>query len=510
MPQHDAWVRTIIDTVVDGIVVIDELGTIRLFNQGCQRLFGYTPEEVIGRNVKMLMPSPYTEQHDGYLKHYRDTGEKRIIGSGRNVQGRRHDGSVFPMYLSVGELPEEHRGEGGRFIGIIHDTTAEIMAGEELRQTAARLRTIIESVPDAIIVIDECGRVDSFSGFAEKLFGWANHEVAGKNVSILMPEPYRSRHDGYLERYLRTGERRIIGIGRIVVGQRRDGSTFPMELAVAEMQLGEGRYFTGFVQDLTERQRFEKRAQDLQAELLHVSRLSAMGQMAAAIAHELNQPLTAVTNFAAAAERLLENKVDVPRKALEFIAKAGAQAERAGQIIRRLRRFVERGEIQIRPEPVAAVLEEGVALALIGLKDTGVRTELNLAHDLPEVAMDRVQIQQVVINLVRNAIEAMQGGSRRELTIRATRVEDNKVAISVIDTGSGIAPEVAEQLFQPFVTTKSQGMGVGLSISRSIVEAHGGSMSAAANPQGGTIFRFTLRLSAPEPEDEAEGGLKRR
>jgi len=506
MPQHDAWVRTIIDTVVDGIVIIDDLGTIRVFNEGCQRLFGYTPDEVIGQNVRMLMPPPYTEQHDGYLRHYRETAEKRIIGSGRNVQGRRRDGSIFPMYLSVGELPEEHRGEGGRFVGIIHDTTSEIMAGEELRQTAARLRTIIESVPDAIVVIDERGRIDSFSSFAEKLFGWASHEVAGKNVSILMPEPYRSRHDGYLERYLTTGQRRIIGIGRIVVGLRRDGSTFPMELAVAEMQLGDGRYFTGFVQDLSERQRVEKRAQDLQAELLHVSRLSAMGQMAAAIAHELNQPLTAVTNFAAAAERLLANTPGVPPKASEFIAKAGAQAERAGQIIRRLRSFVERGEIQIRPEALAAVLEEGVALALIGSKDAGVRIDLDFAADLPEVEMDRVQIQQVVINLVRNAIEAMQGGARRELTIAAARAEDGKVAVTVVDTGPGLAPEVADQLFQPFVTTKSQGMGVGLSISRTIVEAHGGSMSAAANPAGGTIFRFTLRISGPETEEEAGEG----
>src|SRR5579859_2657428 len=361
MPQRDAWVRTIIDTVVDGIVIIDEFGCIRLFNEGCRRLFGYTPDEVIGQNVRMLMPSPYTEQHDGYLRHYRETGEKRIIGSGRNVQGRRRDGSIFPMYLSVGELPADNRDEAGRFVGVIHDMTAEILSSEEQRRTAARLRTIIESIPDAIVVIDERGVIDSFSGFAERLFGWASHEVAGKNVSMLMPEPYRSRHDGYLQRYLTTGERRIIGIGRIVVGLRRDGSTFPMELAVAEMRLGEDRYFTGFVQDLTERQRVEKRAQDLQSELLHVSRLSAMGQMAAAIAHELNQPLTAITNFAAAAERLLTGQAGVPLKALEFIGKAGTQAERAGQIIRRLRRFVERGEIQIRPEVVTAVLEEGVA-----------------------------------------------------------------------------------------------------------------------------------------------------
>jgi two-component system sensor kinase FixL len=492
MPQRDAWVRTIIDTVVDGIVIIDEAGTIRLFNQGCRRLFGYAPEEVIGQNVRMLMPPPYVEQHDSYLRHYRETGEKRIIGSGRNVQGKRRDGSVFPMYLSVGELPEADRASGGRFVGVIHDMTDELRASEELRQTAARLRTIVETVPEAIIVIDERGTIDSLSSSAERLFGWTGAEAAGGNVSMLMPEPYRSRHDGYLARYLATGERRIIGIGRVVAGQRRDGSTFPMELAVAEMRLGGRRYFTGFVQDLTDRQRVEKRAQDLQVELLHVSRLSAMGQMAAAIAHELNQPLTAVANFAAAAQRLLEGQPGVSPKAADFIAKAAVQADRAGQIIRRLRRFVERGEIQIRAEAVVPVLEEGIGLAVLGAKDSGVKIAMAFAPDLPDASMDRVQIQQVLINLIRNAIEAMQGGARRELTITAALTEDGTIGIAVADTGPGLAKEVMSQLFQPFVTTKSQGMGVGLSISRSIIEAHGGTLTTEPNPGGGTIFRFTL------------------
>jgi two-component system sensor kinase FixL len=496
MPQSDAWVRTIIDTVVDGIVIIDEDGTIRLFNQGSKRLFGYASEEAIGQNVRMLMPSPYAEQHDGYLQHYRETGDKHIIGSGRNVEGRRRDGSVFPMYVSVGELLSDERGDGGRFVGVFRDTTNEIMAGEELREAATRLRTIIEMVPDAIIVIDERGTIDSFSGSAERLFGWPAEEVVGQNVALLMPEPHRSRHDDYLRRYLETGERRMIGRGRVMVGQRRDGSTFPMELAVAETRLGGGHTFTGFVHDLTARRRAEKRAQDLQVELLHVSRLSAMGQMAAAIAHELNQPLTAIANFAAAAERMLAYHAEVPPKVLDYIGKVAIQADRAGQIIRRLRRFVERGEIQIRPEAVIPVLEEGIALTLLGAKDTGMRMTTNFAPDLPEVSIDRVQIQQVLINLVRNAIEAMQGSPRRELTIEAAPVEDGNVAITVADTGPGLAKEVVSQLFQPFVTTKSQGMGVGLSISRSIVEAHGGTLTASANPGGGTVFRFTLRSAA--------------
>lgn len=494
MPYRDAWVRTIIDTVVDGIVIIDDSGAIRLFNRGCQRLFGYAVQEVIGRNVRMLMPSPYTEQHDSYLKHYRETGERRIIGGGRNVQGRRRDGSVFPMYLSVGELP-------GGFVGVIHDTTAEIRAREDMRQAAERLRTIQGLAPVAIVVIDDQGMIDSFSTSAERLFGWTAAEVAGRNVGMLMPEPYRSRHDGYMGRYLTTGDQHIIGRGRVVVGQRRDGSTFPMELTVAEMQLGTARYFTGFIEDLTQSQAVEKRAQDLQAELLHVSRLSAMGQMAAAIAHELNQPLTAIANFAAAAERLLEGDSGVAPKARDFVGKAAAQAERAGQIIRRLRQFVERGEVQNRPESVASVVEEGIALALMGVKDTGVRIATEIPPDLPPVSMDKVQIQQVIINLARNAIEAMQGMPVRELRVSAYRVDNDFVAIAVADTGPGLPDIVARQLFQPFVTTKSQGMGVGLSISRSIVEAHGGMIAAVANPGGGALFRFTLRVAGV---DEAE------
>ena len=486
MPQHDAWVRTIIDTVVDGIVIIDELGTIRLFNEGCQRLFGYAPEEVIGRNVKMLMPSPYTEQHDGYLQHYRDTAEKRIIGSGRNVQGRRRDGSVFPMYLSVGELPEEHRGEGGRFVGIIHDMTAELVAGEELRQTAARLHTIIESVPDAIIVIDERGRIDSFSSFAERLFGWANHEVAGKNVNLLMPEPYRSRHDGFLERYLTTGERRIIGIGRIVVGLRRDGSTFPMELAVGEMELSGRRLFTGFVRDLSERQLTEKRLQDLQSELLHVSRLSAMGEMAAALAHELNQPLTAVINWTQAARRLLDTRTETDwTKALGFMDNSIEQASRAGQIIRRLRNFVSKGESEPRHEAPNPIIEEAIALALVGARERSVRVTLDLGSDLPTVLADKVQIQQVMINLVRNAIEALAEVPAGRIALSARRHPDGRVIVAVADNGPGIAAEQRDRIFVPFFTTKRQGSGVGLTLVRQIATAHGATVDVGPTPGGG-------------------------
>jgi two-component system sensor kinase FixL len=483
--------RAVFATAADGMVLIDDHGIIRLFNRAAESLFGYPADQVIGESVNMLMPSPDREHHDAYMARYRTTGQGRIIGVGREVQGRKADGSVFPMYLSVGRLASDSGAT--YFVGIIHDNTEQHRSARALEEQAARLRSILDTVPDAIIVIDESGLIESFSPAAERLFGWPAAAVTGQNVKMLMPAPYRDQHDGYLARYRRTGEKRIIGIGRVVVGQRRDGSTFPMELNVGEMALSGRRLFTGFVRDLTEMQATERRLQDLQAELLHVSRLSAMGQMASALAHELNQPLSAVINWTQAARRLLQAEgIEVPPRALEFTGKAIDQAHRAGQIIRRLRSFIEKGETERRAEDINPVTEEAVALALVGAKESGVRIVTDFASDLPRVFIDKVQIQQVLTNLLRNAIEAMAASERREIEIHTARESPGELSVRVADSGPGLAPEVAAQLFQPFVTTKEKGMGLGLSISRSIIDNHGGRLTAENRSTGGTIFRFTL------------------
>jgi len=362
------------------------------------------------------------------------------------------------------------------------------------------LRSILETVPDAMVVIDHHGTIQQFSKAAERLFGWRAADVCGQNVRMLMPSPYREQHDDYLHRYLSTGERRIIGIGRVVVGQRQNGSTFPMELSVGEVNIGERRLFTGFVRDLTERQQTRARLQELQDELLHVSRLRSMGQMAAALAHELNQPLTATSNYVAAAQRILNAAspdFDHLRKALRL---AADQAQRSGDIIRRLRSYAARGDTTRRPEPLGALVEEAAALAMVGMGDRYVNVKYTLDADLPPVIADRVQVQQVLLNLIRNAIEAMEHSTVRELTV-GTAVWDCMVAVSVADTGSGIPPSIEAQLFQPFVTTKRDGMGIGLSVCRAIVEAHGGRLWSEANPGGGTVFRFTLPT---EPEAAKE------
>ncbi len=368
----------------------------------------------------------------------------------------------------------------------------------------AHLQSILDTIPDAMIVIDDQGTMQYFSTAAERLFGCTSREAIGKKLNTLMPSPYREAHDSYLERYLRTGERRIIGTGRVVVGERKDGSTFPMELAVGEMKSANQRFFTGFIRDLTERQNTEARLQELQSELVPISRLTAMGEVASTLAHELNQPLSAIANYVKGSQRLLEGKPDELSKTLRgALEKAAEQALRAGQIIRRLRDFVSRGEIERRVESVSKLIEEASALALVGAKERDVRVTFQLDPRVDLVLVDKVQMQQVIINLIRNAVDAMEASSRRELVVSTSATDADTVVISVADTGTGVAAEVAEQLFQPFVTTKRQGMGVGLSISRTIVEAHGGEIWLEPNPEGGTVFRFSLRAVSKEEVGDA-------
>jgi two-component system sensor kinase FixL len=374
----------------------------------------------------------------------------------------------------------------------------------ELLSREAHLRSILDTIPDAMIVIDDAGIMSSFSSAAERLFGYAAGEVLGKNVKILMPKPYRDAHDGYIGRYLATGERRIIGIGRVVVGERKDGSTFPMELAVGEMRSGNQRFFTGFVRDLSERQVTEARLQELQSELVHISRLTAMGEMASTLAHELNQPLSAIANYLKGSKRLLETATDERSATMrEAMDKAAEQALRAGQIIRRLRDFVSRGESEPRVESLAKLVEEASALALVGAKEHGVRVRFLFDPKADLVLADRVQVQQVLLNLMRNAVDAMEQSSRRELALSTAALDGDMVEVAVADSGPGIAEEVADQLFQPFVTTKRQGMGVGLSISRTIIDSHGGQIWVEPNPGGGTVFRFTLRSVNKEEVGDA-------
>ena len=367
-------------------------------------------------------------------------------------------------------------------------------SSEQGPEAEAHLRSILATVPDAMVVIDEHGSILSFSAAAEKMFDYREDEVVGRNVKMLMPSPDRERHDQYLTNYLTTGKRKIIGIGRVTTGLHRDGSTFPMELSVGEAWLGKRRIFTGFIRDLTERQQTLLRLQDLQSELAHVGRVSEMGTLASSLAHELNQPLTAVATYCESARDLLENDPDAETLAMvrEALDEAAEQAVRAGQIVRRLRDFMSNGEMERRVESLQRLMNEANALALVGSREHGIDVQLSLDPRADLVFVDRIQVQQVLVNLIRNAIDAMMDSTVRCLAIRTSREADDLVRVTIEDTGSGINEAVAPQLFQPFVTSKQNGMGIGLSICRTIVEAHSGRIWFEQGSNGGTAFHFTL------------------
>lgn len=488
----NARLAAIVSSSDDAIIGKTLEGVITDWNAAAQRIFGYSAEEMIGATIAALLPPGLEDEERKILERVRQ-GEKVDHFETRRLC---KDGRVIDVSVAVSPV----RDGDGNLIGaskVARDVTESRAAQTALVEREAHLQSVLDTVPDAMVVIDTQGIMQSFSTAAEKLFGYRPEEAVGQNVSILMPEPYRSQHDAFLSRYLATGEKRIIGMGRLVVGQRRDGSTFPMELAVGEMRSGARRFFTGFVRDLTERQETQQRLQDLQSELIFMSRFTALGEMASTLAHELNQPLTAATSYLNGARRLLDGgkSEDVPtvRGAIDSAAE---QTIRAGQIIKRLREFVARGESERQAENLRKLIEEASALALVGVRETGVHVGFHFDPDARFVLVDRIQIQQVLLNLIRNAMEAMQEVARRELKVATRLLDDEMVEVSVRDTGPGIAPEIAAKLFQPFMTTKPQGMGVGLSISRTIVEAHGGRLQAESNPNGGTVFRLTLKSIA--------------
>jgi two-component system, LuxR family, sensor kinase FixL len=365
------------------------------------------------------------------------------------------------------------------------------------------LRSIIDTVRDAMIVIDEAGSILLFSATAERMFGYSAEEVMGRNVSILMPSPDREAHNGYLQRYLETGEPRVIGIGRMTIGRRRGGGTFPMQLSIGEARTEEGRFFTGFIQDLTERRETEVRLEELQNELARVSRISEMGTMASSLAHELNQPLAAIANYMEGAISLLEKPseedVAMARAALQ---EATQQSLRAGRIVRGLRDFIGRTDSEKTIESLSTLISEANALALIGAREQGVEVSMRLDPEIDRVLVGRVQVQQVLINLIRNAIDAMAGSARKYILIQSEPYAHGFLRVSVEDSGTGIETDVAARLFEPFQTTKDTGMGLGLSICRTIVEAQGGTIWAEPALDGGTIFYFTLPRADLEERDD--------
>ncbi len=459
------------------------------WSKTARNLFGIAPDRPVTYELLLsLLEPPDRDRLDTAIKRVADGQGNLDVSLKIPLAGGR-----IQWIRARGGLVRDDAGVARHISGILLDIGEVKLLEEALRTRESHLRSILDTVPDAMIVINSRGIMQFFSNAAERLFGYTEHEAIGQNVKILRPEPDRTRHDGYISRYRSSGERHIIGIGRIVTGKRKDGTTFPMHLSVGEMQSAGEPYFTGFVRDLTEHQQTQARLQQLQSELVHISRLSAMGEMASALAHELNQPLAAISNYMKGSRRLLEGSSDPNAAKIETaMDRAAEQALRAGQIIRRLRDFVSRGESEKRVESLSKLIEEAGALGLAGAREQNVQLRFNLNPEADLVLADRVQIQQVLVNLFRNALEAMAHSERRELVAINRKVGDEMIEVEVSDTGPGFAEDVLPNLFQTFFTTKETGMGVGLSISRSIIEAHGGRMWAENNAAGGATFRFTL------------------
>lgn len=504
--QRDAEAALVaeeLNLLIDGveghaIYLLDARGRVTIWNKGAERLKGWREDEVVGEDAAIFYPPDAiaagkpaedlaTAARDGCL----DAEDWRV----------RKDGSEFLADVSITALRNEDGSLRG-FAKIVSDITGRRAAEEALRSRESHLRSILSTVPDAMVVIDDRGLIVSFSAAAERLFGYQEAELLGVNVSRLMPSPDRERHDAYIRRYLETGEKRIIGIGRVVFAERKDGSTFPMELSIGEASSDSHPLFTGFIRDLTERQLTEARLESLKSELIHVSRVSAMGTMASTLAHELNQPLTAVANYVEAVRDLLASPApaDMPmiRDALDDTAK---EALRAGHIVRRLRDFVARREVEKTIEKLPLLINEAAVLGLMGAREKSVEPRFDLDPYASPVLVDKVQIQQVLINLIRNAVEAMADSPVRQLTVTSRPDQRGFVRVIVADTGPGVTPEVAAQLFTAFVSTKAEGMGLGLSICRTIVEANGGRIWMERGADGGTEFHFTL-VSAKAEEDD--------
>jgi PAS domain S-box-containing protein len=613
--------RAVLDAAVDAVVIIDSNGLIESFNRSAERLFGWTSAETIGRNVSMLMPEPFRSQHDGYMHHHMTTGERRIIGKGREVVAQRRDGTLFPVFLAVGRIEGL---EPPRFVGFIHDVTDRKRAVEALRRERDRAQTYLDLAEVMLLALDARGTISLVNRKGCEILGWPEDELVGRNwFDTCLPAELRDDVRGMFAQFFegnasparyaehevvtRTGERKLIAwrnvflrderglvsgtlsSGEDITEQRRaiealrqseqllrdaqaianlgnyefrvpggqpywspqlyrilgmDPSRPPPDFATyagqcvhpddrerflrewERLEGGDGNLdleyrirrpdgstrdvhaiarmhrepdgalkVVGTLHDITDRKRAEEEIRQTQDRLTQFARLSTMGEMAAGLAHEINQPLTAITNYAQALQRMLAApQVPDPADVQLALQQIAAQALRAGEVIRRLRSFVKNREARTEVIDPLQLITDLMTFAEPDTRVNDIRLRVETSGPLPPVVCDPVQVQQVLLNLIRNAIDAMNesGSAQREIVIRAVREDDKSIEISVEDHGPGIPPEVAENLGNPFFTTKPTGTGLGIAISRSILRAHGGRLSHRPTPGGGATVFFTL------------------
>jgi len=471
----------VIDNIVDGIISIGERGTIESFNPAARRIFGYSDGEVIGQNVKMLMPEPYHSEHDDYLDHHITTGEKKVIGIGREVIGRRKDGSTFPMELAVSAVVIDNI---RHFVGITRDITERKAFEQRLMDEKKQLSAVIDNVVDGIITIGERGTIESFNPAARRIFGYNDAEVIGQNVKMLMPEPYHSEHDGYLDYHITTGEKKVIGIGREVTGRRKDGSTFPMELAVSAVVIDNVRHFVGITRDITER----KHNEQMQREFIST------------VSHELRTPLTSIRGSLGL---VLGGVVgELPEKAKALLTIANNNSERLIHLINDILDMekIAAGKMQFdyRVVNLTTVIQNAVE------SNKGYGDQLDVTFELVTVPEDEVTVRidekrmaQVMSNLLSNAAKYSPTHDRVEISIEAS---EKTVRISVHDHGKGIPEAFKSRVFSKFAqadssdTRQKGGTGLGLNITKAIVEQQAGTIAFQSGECKGTTFYVDLPI----------------
>jgi two-component system sensor kinase FixL len=385
-----------------------------------------------------------------------------------------------------------------------------------LKNIDVRLMSLLDMAADSIVLMDAQSRILLYNKASEALFGFTAEEVIGKSVNILMPPKYARHHDAYVDTYLETGRHSIIGIGREVQGRNKDGTVFPFDLSVGVAQTEDGQQFIGVMRDLRERKQAEERLRDLQAELNQMTRINAMDEMGATVAHELNQPLTAIILYLQAIERKLissqktaearlgeddiEKLVDLSRRAIQ-------EAQRTSSLLQRIRSIIEKEEPERVLCDMAAIIERAKKLARVGFAVSDVDISIQTQQTLPQVLVDPVQVEQVFLNLFRNAFQAMREQEYRSIEINlslneARRERNSKLQIRFTDNGPGIKPEQRESLFRAFSSARRNGMGLGLAIARSIVQNHGGSLELAPyDPEkAGACFVLSLPVALDPPE----------
>ncbi|SEP65733.1 two-component system, LuxR family, sensor kinase FixL [Solimonas aquatica] len=485
--------RALLDAAVDAIILIDTRGRIIRFSNSAERLFGYRAEEVQGQNIGMLMPAPDANRHDAYMERYASTGERRIIGIGREVQARDRAGRVFPVDLSVGEYVS---GNVHGFVGIIRDISERKRHEAQLRQNTEELRLIFEYAPTAMLITDLRGMILRANRACAELFGYQIAAMlGGAHQSLVFAEDRENAAELLADLLEQSGECRCE-----LRYCRRDGSVMHTMLysAVATDAQGQQQFVISEIVDRTALLAANREAETLRARLTHATRVGQLGEMVSGIAHEVNQPLTAIANYASACRRLLQSGRATPEDLVAPMDKIAAQAERAGQVIRGLRNLARRQDGQRTQLDLNALVGEIMPLVEFESRQAGILLRTHLHQALPPVSADGVQIQQVVLNLIRNALEAMSEQRHGEVIDIETDIpEPGYVEVRVSDRGPGISPQAASRLFEPFYTTKQQGMGLGLSICQSIAHAHGGLLSYYRNEFRGATF--ALRLPQAEP-----------